>query len=41
MLTLLMAFIPPDTVKRWLDLGEQRLRRSPAAPAAEPKPVHV
>jgi hypothetical protein len=42
MMTLLMAYIPPETVKRWLELGEKRLAGSaPPAPAARPVAAKV
>src|SRR5262249_50246146 len=43
MLVLLMAFIPPETIKRWLELGERKVQGSTAAPApaAAPAPVKV
>lgn len=41
MMTLLMSFVPPQTVSRWLEIGEERLRSrsTGAAPAREPVAV--
>jgi hypothetical protein len=41
MMTLLMSFVPPQTVSRWLELGEERLRSRSAGvpPAREPVAV--
>jgi Vitamin K-dependent gamma-carboxylase len=32
MMVLLLAFVPPDTVTRWLELGEQRLKTKSSTP---------
>jgi hypothetical protein len=41
MMTLLMSFVPPQTVSRWLEIGEERLRSrgAGAPPAREPVAV--
>jgi hypothetical protein len=43
MLVLLMAFIPPETVKRWLEVGDRKIRESVSGrqPAPSPAPVKV
>jgi hypothetical protein len=40
MMVLLMSYIPPETVKRWLELGEERLRPKSNAPVIR-QPVGV
>ncbi len=41
MMTLLLSYIPPETVKQWLELGEKRLRSGSAEPAIIPAPARV
>jgi hypothetical protein len=39
MMTLLMSYIPPETVKQWLELGERRLRRPTESKAVATEPA--